>query len=133
MSKLTIIHSRKPLDCKIFQLPQRLKVFLLAQLVHSKTCRAMSQESENVSDRELFSELFANPIHPLLVNIVSHRTKRRSSSEIERSLWATQQSVCNSAIKHSASRLPISGLCSGACWECVGREYQEILAKDTGQ
>ena len=30
----------------------------------------MSQESENVSDRELFSELFENPIHPLLVNIV---------------------------------------------------------------
>ena len=44
-----------------------------------------------------------------------------------------QQSVCDSAIKYSASLLPISGICSGACWECVGREYQEILAKDTGQ
>ena len=30
----------------------------------------MNQESETVSDRELFSELFENPIHPLLVNIV---------------------------------------------------------------
>ena len=70
MSKLTITHSRKPLDCKMFQLPRTLKVFLLAQLVHSKTCRTMNQESENVSDWELFSELFENPIYPLLVNIV---------------------------------------------------------------
>ena len=30
----------------------------------------MSKASENVSDRELFSELFENPIHPLLINIV---------------------------------------------------------------
>ena len=70
VSKLTITHSRKPLYCKIFQLPRILKVFLLAQLAHLKTCREMNQESENVSDRELFSELFENPIHPLLINIV---------------------------------------------------------------
>ena len=30
----------------------------------------MNQESEDVSDWELFSELFENPIHPLLTNIV---------------------------------------------------------------
>ena len=43
---------------------------LLAQLIHSKTCRSMNKESEIVSDRELFSELFETPIHPLLINIV---------------------------------------------------------------
>ena len=30
----------------------------------------MNQESENVSDRELFSKLFENPIHPLLINVL---------------------------------------------------------------
>ena len=126
MSKLTIAYSRKPLDCKIFQLPRILKVFLLAELVHSKTCRAMNQESENVSDRELFSELLRKPDPPAVNQYctffckrkqpyVSLRTKRRSSLEMERSLWATQQSVCSSTIKYSVTRLPISAICSGAC------------------
>ena len=30
----------------------------------------MNKESEIVSDRELFTELFETPIHPLLINIV---------------------------------------------------------------
>ena len=43
---------------------------LSAQLIHSKPCRAMNKESETAGDRELFSELFETPIHPLLINIV---------------------------------------------------------------
>ena len=30
----------------------------------------MNEERENVSDRELFSELFENPINPLLIHMV---------------------------------------------------------------
>ena len=124
-----ITYSRKPLDCKIFQLPRILKVLLLAQLVHLKTCHTMNQESEKVSDRELFSELLRKP-DPLAVNQYctsfckqkqpygSPRTKRRSSSK-----W---REVCGQPSKVFAilqssivSRLPISAICSEACWKCV--------------
>ena len=110
MSKLKIAYSRKPVDCKIFQLTRILKVFMLAQLVHSKTRQAKNQESENVSDRELFSELLRKPVPPAVNQYctsfckrkqpyVSLRPKQRGSLEMERSLWTTQQSVCNSTIK----------------------------------
>jgi len=54
----------------IFTITANFKNMLSAQLIHSKTCRSINKESEIVSDRELFSELFETPIHPLLINIV---------------------------------------------------------------
>ena len=48
------------------------KLITLRQLVHC-TCRpniAVNMEKENVTDRELFSELFENPIHPLQIHMV---------------------------------------------------------------
>ena len=64
----------------------------------------MNKETENVSDRELFSELFENPIHPLQIHMVPSicwwkftdvlpATKWRRSVEIERSLWEAEDSV----------------------------------------
>ena len=52
--------------------PRTFKLITLRQLVHC-TCRpnlAMNVEKENVTDRELFSELFENPIHPLQIHMV---------------------------------------------------------------
>ena len=52
--------------------PRTFKLITLRQLVHC-TCRpnlAMNMEKENVTDRELFSELFENPIQPLQIHIV---------------------------------------------------------------
>ena len=64
----------------------------------------MSKETENVSERELFSELFENPIHPLQIHMVPSicwwkftdvipATNWRRSVEIERSLWEAEDSV----------------------------------------
>ena len=94
MSKLTIAYSRKPVDCKIFQLTRILKVFMLAQLVHSKTRQAKNQENENVSDGELFSELLRKPDPPAVNQYctsfckrkqpyISLRTKQRGSLEMK--------------------------------------------------
>ena len=50
-----------------------LKPITVRQLSHSNSRpdRAMTNEEiENVNDRELFSELFDNPINPLLTHIV---------------------------------------------------------------
>ena len=55
---------------EIFTITANFKSMQSAQLIHSKTCRSINKESEIVSDRELFSELFETPIHPLLINIV---------------------------------------------------------------
>ena len=45
------------------------KLISVRQLIHStyRPNRAMNEETENVSDRELFSEFFENPIHPLQI------------------------------------------------------------------
>lgn len=53
-------------------MPRILKVSKEKQLTHSnsRSDRAMNKNMENVSDRELFSELFDNPINPLHVHIV---------------------------------------------------------------
>ena len=40
------------------------------QLIHSKSCRAMKNDGETASYREIFSEFGKTPIHPLLINIV---------------------------------------------------------------
>ena len=64
----------------------------------------MNKETENVSDRELISELFENLIHPLEIHMVPSicwwkftdvlpATKWRRSVEIERSLWEAEDSV----------------------------------------
>ena len=60
-------------DVKCSQLPRIFKPITVHQLTHSNCLpdRAMKNEDiENVNDRELFSELFDNPIHPLLIHIV---------------------------------------------------------------
>ena len=53
-------------------LPRILKVSKAKQLVYSnsRSYRAMDKVMENVSDRELFSDLVDNPINPLHVHIV---------------------------------------------------------------
>ena len=63
-----------------------------------------NEEIKNVNDRELFSELFDNPINPLLTHIVPpfvdkkdpsvpSTNKRRSNLEMERSLWAPERTI----------------------------------------
>ena len=52
------------------------------QLTHSncRPDRAMNNEDiENVNDRELFSELFDNPIHPLLIQMVPPFVDKKDS------------------------------------------------------
>ena len=46
------------------------RIFLVQQLVFSTHVNAMNEQSEDKCDRELFSELFEPPIHPLLIHIV---------------------------------------------------------------
>ena len=54
------------------RLAANFKLISVRQLIHSthRPNRAMNKETENVSDRELFSELFENPIHPLQIHMV---------------------------------------------------------------
>ena len=84
----------------------------------------MNQESENVSDRELFSELFENPIHPLLVNIVPPFVNENSPMfHIElngETVWKLRE-VCGQpskvfAILHS-SILPLSYRLAESAWK----------------
>ena len=51
-------------------MPHILKSTLPADHSNSRSDRAMNTNMENVSDRELFSELFDNPINPLLFHMV---------------------------------------------------------------
>ena len=78
--------------------PRTLKLIALHQLVHC-TCRpnlAMNMEKKNVTDRELLSELFENPIHPqaaqaqcvsLFINTCSFILRNLNGREYKGFVW----------------------------------------------
>ena len=96
----------------------------------------MNQESENVSDRELFSGLFENPIHPLLVNIVPPFVNENSPVfHIEvngETVWRLRE-VCGQPSKVFAilqsSILPLGYRLAESARECVGSALAESIRR----
>ena len=63
-------YSRKPLICKIDDLPRVLKMILAHQLLYATKPRDDEWSKTKWSWRELFSELIEPPIHPHLIQVV---------------------------------------------------------------
>ena len=95
----------------------------------------MSKTSEDVSDRELFSELFENPIHPLLINIVPPFVNENSPMfhfqlNVE-AVWRWRE-VCGqpSTVFEllESSVLPLGYRLAESARERVGRAFAESIA-----
>ena len=63
-------YSRKPLICKIDDLPRVLKMILAHQLLYATKPRDDDWSKKKWSWREFFSELVEPPIHPHLIQVV---------------------------------------------------------------
>ena len=89
---------------------------------------------QKLSDRELFSELFDNPINLLFLNIsqsnVSLANKRRSSVEMVRSLWPSTDSDRPASTEHLADWIRVEGVRSRENWKCTRRKQKAILEKN---
>ena len=98
----------------------------------------MSKASENVSDRELFSELSENPIHPLLINIVPPFVNENSPMfhfQLNgEAVWRWRE-FCGQPSTEllQSSVLPLGYRLAESARERVGRAFAEILEKDTRQ
>ena len=96
----------------------------------------MSKASENISDRELFSELFENPIHPLLINIVPPFVNENSPMfhfQLNgEAVWRWRQ-VCGqpSTVFEllQSSVLPLGYRLAESARERVGRAFAESIRR----